>query len=97
MATPEDHPRIGRLAALDRSWPPEAPVLTAEVDGEITVAVSLIDLHTVADPFRHTMQVRALTLARAHQLRSTASPEGLGHFSTRRRSTDPSPQPQGAT
>jgi hypothetical protein len=101
VATPEDLPRIARLAALDSSWPPAPPVLTATLDGEICVAVSLTDLHTVADPFRFTTEVRAITLARADQLRSAASPERRGRLRlrlrTRQRSADRSPRPQSAT
>ncbi|HEY5317366.1 MAG TPA: hypothetical protein VIJ20_05265 [Solirubrobacteraceae bacterium] len=72
VATADDLPRIARLAALDSAWPPEPPVLTAELDGAICVAVSLVDLRTVADPFRLTAEVRAITLARARQLLGAA-------------------------
>ena len=68
IATPADGPRIDRLAALDSSLPPAAPVLLAELDGEVWVAVSLLDLGTVADPFRPTAPVRTIALARARQL-----------------------------
>ena len=68
LATPDDAPRIARLAALDSSVPPAAPLLLAELDGEAVVAVSLLDLATVADPFRRTASVRAIAVARARQL-----------------------------
>jgi hypothetical protein len=98
IATPQDDSRIARLAALDSSRPPAPPVLTAELDGEICVAVSLTDLRTVADPFRFTLPVRAITLARADQLRGAAPPRRrrLGLFGIRRRTADRSPRPQGA-
>jgi hypothetical protein len=51
-------------------------VLTAEVDGEISVAISLVDLHTVADPFRFTTEVQSVALARAQQLRAAALARG---------------------
>jgi hypothetical protein len=99
LAAPEDVGRITRLAALDSSPPPEPPILTAAVDGEIYVAVSLVDLHTIADPFRRTIEVRAIALARAHQLRSTKSPQarGLRRLGARHRSANRSPRPQGVT
>jgi hypothetical protein len=99
VATPDDVPRIARIAALDSSRPPKPPVLTAELDGEIYVAVSLADLATVADPFRLTKQVREITLARAQQLRGASSAQGrrVRRFGARHRTADPSPQPQGAT
>jgi hypothetical protein len=73
-------------------------VVTAELDGEICIAVSLIDLHAVADPFRFTLPVRAITLARAHQLRGAAPPQSgrLGLFGIRRRTADRPPRPQSA-
>jgi hypothetical protein len=99
VATPEELPLIARLAALDSARPPEPPVLTAELDGEICVAVSLIDLRTVADPFRLTAEVRAITLARAQQLLGAVPPRARRsrRFGVRQGSADPSPWPQGAT
>jgi hypothetical protein len=99
VATAEDLPGIARLAALDSSRPPEPPVLTAELDGEMCVAVSLIDLRTVADPFRLTAQARAITLARAQQLRNAAAPQGrrLRRLRARHWTTDLSPRPNRVT
>jgi hypothetical protein len=99
VAPPEDLSRIARLAALDSSRPPESPVLTAELDGEICAAVSLVDLHTVADPFRPTTQVRAITLARAQQLRQAGPVKRpwLRTFAARQRTADRSPRAHGAT
>jgi hypothetical protein len=56
---------VRRLAALDSARPPLSPVLLAEVDDELCVAVSLVNLKAVADPFRRTDDIRALALARA--------------------------------
>jgi hypothetical protein len=63
-----------RLAALDSARPPQAPVLLAELDGELCVAVSLVDLKSVADPFRITDGIRAVALARAAQARTSQAP-----------------------
>lgn len=96
MASAEDALQLVRLAALDSSRAPEAPVLTAALDGEICVAVSLVDLHTIADPFRFTGEVRAIAIARANQLRAAAAPQALRRLSARGRAADPSPRPHGA-
>lgn len=72
VAAPEDLPSVIRLAALDCARPPQAPVLLAELDDELCVAVSLVDYRTVADPFRPTEAIRALALARASQSRAAA-------------------------
>jgi hypothetical protein len=73
LATAADLPRVRRLAALDCARPPKAPVLIAELDEELCVAVSLVDFKAVADPFRHTDGIRALALARANQPRPPAA------------------------
>jgi len=69
VADAEDVPRIVRLAALDSARPPKAPLLIAEVDDELCVAVSLVDLVSIADPFRYTDDVRAIAIARSRLLR----------------------------
>jgi hypothetical protein len=56
-AVPADYPAVWRLAALDSATPPPAPLLVAEADGEVVVAVSLRDGRTIADPFRPTAEV----------------------------------------
>ena len=50
-AYPDDAPALWRLAALDSSALPAAPLLVAELDGEVRVAVSVSDLRAIADPF----------------------------------------------
>jgi len=70
IATEDDVGRIARLAALDSARPPEAPALIAEVDGEIRVAVSLVDMRSVADPFHLTTQICAIAQERARQLQA---------------------------
>ena len=73
LATTDDLAGVRRLAALDCSRPPKAPVLIAELDDELCVAVSLVALKAVADPFRHTEGIRALALARAAASRPVAA------------------------
>jgi hypothetical protein len=48
----DDQRSVGRLAALDSAPNPAAPILLAEVDGELHAAVSLVDSNWIADPFR---------------------------------------------
>ena len=43
-------------------------MLVAEVGGELWAAVSLDDMHAVADPFRPTGELVALLVERARQL-----------------------------
>lgn len=61
----DDQVDLVRLAQLDSAWqPPPAPMLVAEVDGELAVALSLLDGSVVADPFRPTAHL--VKLLRAH-------------------------------
>ena len=57
---------VARLAALDsaKSVPP-GPVLVAEVDGALRVALSLHDGSSIADPFFPTQDILTLVRARA--------------------------------
>jgi len=48
----DDAESLRRLAELDRSRPPAAPVMLAEVDGRPVAAMGLSDGHAVADPAR---------------------------------------------
>jgi hypothetical protein len=64
-----DADELDRLAALDSSRAPRGVVLVAELGGELWAAVSLDDMHAVADPFRPTGELVALLVARARQLR----------------------------
>jgi hypothetical protein len=62
----DDERALMRLAALDSAaCPPPAPVLLAEVDGELAAALSLRDGTAIADPFRPTAQIVALMRAHA--------------------------------
>ena len=68
-AVPADRDELDRLAQLDSTRAPRGLVLVAEVDGGIWAAISVDDLHSVADPFRPTGELLALLVARARQLR----------------------------
>jgi hypothetical protein len=70
----EDGAALARLAELDTSEPPPFPVLGGIVDGRLVAALSLSTRHSIADPFRHTAEIRSLLAKRARQLR-----EGRGH------------------
>jgi hypothetical protein len=69
----DDERALLRLAALDSaSGVPPAPLLVAELDGELSAALSLTDGSTIADPFRPTAQIVALM--RAHAAATTPAP-----------------------
>ncbi len=62
----DDAIALARLAALDSADAvPAAPVLVAELDGELSVALSLTDGSVIADPFVPTAEVVALLALRA--------------------------------
>ena len=74
----EDRARLARLAALDSSATPAAPVLLVEVGGELRAALSLKDGAVVADPFHPTSALAALLreYSRQPSLRAAASTTG---------------------
>src|ERR1022692_3706534 len=66
----EDRLALARLAALDSTEKvPSAPLLLAEIDGELRVALSLRDGSSIADPFVPTAEV--LGLLRVHAASAT--------------------------
>ena len=67
-ALPEDQRALARLAGLDSASLPAAPLLVAEVGGELRAARSLHDGAVIADPFQRTASLRALLALRAGQL-----------------------------
>jgi hypothetical protein len=67
---PEDRRALDRLAALDCARVPAAPLLVAEVAGELRAALSLADGATIADPFHRTASLLALLTMRAEQLQA---------------------------
>ncbi|HUO74032.1 MAG TPA: hypothetical protein VMU39_24885 [Solirubrobacteraceae bacterium] len=68
FAFPDDALALARLAALDSAGVPTAPVLVAEVSGELRAALSLSDGAAVADPFHPSTALLELLHARAAQL-----------------------------
>lgn len=68
----DDHLALVRLAALDSAVIPAEPLLVAEMDGEMSAALSLSDGTSIADPFRPTADVVALL--RAHAAAATQTP-----------------------
>ena len=72
-AYPQDQRALVRLAALDSApGVPAAPLLVAEVDGQLSAALSLHDGSVIADPFRPTADIVALL--RAHVAALTPAP-----------------------
>ncbi len=82
-----DERALIRLAALDSApGVPPGPLLVAEVDGELSAALSLSDDTSIADPFRPTAEIVALL--RAHVAAATPAPR-----KRRRRALRPSLSP----
>ena len=70
----DDAIAIARLAALDSAPIPPGPLMVAEVDGELRVALSLADLTVIADPFHRTLELVTLLRDHADRLRLVRSP-----------------------
>jgi hypothetical protein len=66
--TVDDEVALRRLAQLDSTRLPDGPFLVAEVDTTMLAAVSLSTGESFADPFRRTLELRALLELRAGQL-----------------------------
>jgi hypothetical protein len=64
----EDGAAVARLAQLDTADTPPSPLLGAIVEGRLVAAHSVATGESVADPFRHTAQVRSLLMERARQV-----------------------------
>ena len=62
-----DDRALARLAGLDSASVPGAPLLLAEVGGELRAALSLRDGAVIADPFHRTVQLVSLLQTRAEQ------------------------------
>ncbi len=77
-ATAVDDSAVAGLAELDSSRIPTGDVLVARVGSEIWAAVSLDDLHAVADPFRPSGAVVELLRERARSLAGAAPARGHG-------------------
>jgi len=63
-----DGAALRRLAQIDTASTPLAPVLGGIVDGRLVAAHSLATGESIADPFRHTAEIRSLLAERAAQL-----------------------------
>lgn len=68
----QDGAALRRLAALDSTTVPQEPLLIAEVDGQLRVAVSTVDLRAIADPFFLTASV--VELLKEHIKRGVPEP-----------------------
>jgi hypothetical protein len=69
LVAPSDGAALRRLAELDSAPPPSAaPMLVAEVDGELRAALPLDGGRAIADPFRPTAELVAILAQRARQL-----------------------------
>lgn len=64
-----------RIAALDSTRVPAAPLLVAEVDGQVRAALSLEDGKAIADPFHASRDL--LDLLRAHAAATRRPSSGL--------------------
>ena len=65
-----DRAAIAAIAELDSARPPAEPLLVALLDEELLAAISLADATVVANPFRPTLAVVELLVARERQLRT---------------------------
>lgn len=68
-----DGPALSRLAQLDSAPPFDAaPMLVAEVGGELRAAIPLDGGRAIADPFQRTAELSAILAERALQLEARA-------------------------
>jgi hypothetical protein len=78
LAGEQDELALRKLAELDGSPEPRAPVLVAEAEGRVMAARSLSDGRSVADPFRHTAHLKELLALRSVHLRIGFDPKHPG-------------------
>lgn len=83
-AHPEE-PGVLRIAALDSSRVPPAPLLVAEVGGQVRAALSIDTGRSIADPFHPTRDLLELLAAHASATRRRARPGLLGRIRLRPR------------
>ncbi len=84
-AHPEE-PGVLRIAALDSARVPVAPLLVAEVDGQVRVVLSIDDGTTIADPFHPTRDLVELLRTHATRIERFRRPSLLQRLSLRPRS-----------
>jgi hypothetical protein len=65
----QDGAAVAQLAELDTAEVPAAPLIGGIVDGQLVAARSLTTGESIADPFRHTAEIRSLLAERAGQRR----------------------------
>jgi hypothetical protein len=63
----QDGAAVARLAQRDTAEVPPAPLIGGIVDGRLVAVRSLATGASVADPFRHTAEIRSLLAERAAQ------------------------------
>jgi hypothetical protein len=61
----DDQLALLHLAVLDSAAVPPSPLVVAELDGQLKVALSLDDGSVIADPFTYTADVVSLLAAHA--------------------------------
>ena len=69
----DDQLALLHLAVLDSASMPAEPLLVAELDGELKVALSLEDGSVIADPFTYTAEVVSLLTAQASAERAASA------------------------
>jgi hypothetical protein len=72
----DDQAEVERLSQLDSRHVPEGGLLGVEVEGRLVAAISLATGESIADPFSHSGELRALLELRAAQLRRRESRRG---------------------
>lgn len=76
----DDETALARLAALDSADSvPALPLLLAEVDGQLRVALSLHDGTAIADPFFPMLDLLALLRTHAAAVRRRPRSKGKAH------------------
>src|SRR5215467_13747179 len=84
-AHPEE-PGVLRVAALDSSRVPSAPLLVAEVDGQVRAVRSIYEGKTIADPFVATADLVELLGVHAERIVRFNRPSLLKRLALRPRS-----------